>query len=246
MLAGVHAAGRAERAAPDRPAATAVGGGRVNGPSGRGGRAAGPRCGRERAVRQRRDGAARGRAGRRGRAGGPTTGRGRVRGRVRRRGRPAAAGRGGVHVGPQCRRHRAPGARGPHGQGGGAARRGRGRVPAGVRRHAQHDHRGVRVAAARGRPAQAVPHDGRHTGVGPVPHHRAAPRRHRTGPRSRGRRRACRRHDSGPGPPVARIERRGTPVAVRRHRGRLPPASLPPPTDDDHDHDHATFRTGPL
>lgn len=241
---GVHGAGRTGRAARDRPAAATAGGGRVDGPQDGGGRAVVPRRGRERAVCQRRDGAARGRACRRRRAGGPAVGRGRVRGRARRRGRPAAAGRGRVHVGPRRCRHHAPGARGPHGQGGGAARRGHGRVHVGVRRHAQHDHRGVRVAAARGRPAPAVPHDGRHTVVGPVPDHRAAPRRHRAGPRDRGRRRARRRHDTVPGP-AAPAARQRTSDPERHHRGAPPWAPTDRDDDDDDDDVRATFRVGP-
>jgi len=97
-------------------------------------------------------------------------------------------------VGPGRVGHRASGALRPVGQGGGAARRGHRRVPVGVRRVAEHDHRGVRVAASRGRAAPPVPHDGHHTVVGPVSHHRPAQRRHAARLR-RGRGRRARRQD---------------------------------------------------
>lgn len=220
MSAGVHGAGRAASPARGRPPEAADRGGRVDGPSSRGGRAAGARRGRERAVPQRRDSAARGRAGEPRRHGGPAAGRGSVHRRARRRRRPPAAGRVRVHVGPSGDGHRAPGPLGPHGQGGSPARRGRGRVPAGVRRVAQHDHRGVRVAAARGRPAQAVPHDGRATLVGQVPDGRTAQRRHAARLRGGHGRRARRQDDPVAGPAAAvpahqaRVAGRGRPAAA--------------------------------
>jgi hypothetical protein len=204
VLAGVHRARRAGRAARRRPAETAARGGRLDGPRAGGGRVTGARRGRERAPHRRRDGAARRRTGQLAGASGPAVGRGRVRGRPGRGGRPPAARRGRVRVGPQRDGYRAAGALEPHGQGGGPARRGRRRVSVGVRRVAEHDHRGVRVAATRGRPAPPVPHDGGHTVVGPVSDVRPAQWRHAARLR-RGRGRRARRQDdivAGPAAPA--------------------------------------------
>jgi len=116
-------------------------------------------------------------------------------------------------VGPPLCGHRAAGALDAVGQGGGQARLGRRRVPAGVRSVAKHDHRGVRVTSARGRAAPPLPHDGDHTIVGPLPHNRPPQRRNAAGLRSGHGRRPRRKDDTVAGPATQAVQ---TSVTVRR------------------------------
>jgi len=109
-------------------------------------------------------------------------------------------------VGPPLDGHRAAGALDPDGQGGGPARCGRRRVPAGVWSVAKHDHRGVRVTSACGRAAPPLPHDGDHTIVEPLPHGRPPQQRHPARLRSGHGRRPRRQDDTVAGPATPAVQ----------------------------------------